>query len=96
MELLADICVLSLRPVVNVPKARWALRNFWRLHLNLGHIKADMSNIVVVHLLFDVLQFYHLLFKFLLLVGRFCIAVRDLLFHISLLSVVFVKRNLTC
>ncbi len=35
----------------------------------------------------------HLLFKFLLLVGLFCIAVRYLLFHISFLSVVFVKRN---
>ena len=48
MELLADSCVLSLRPVVNIPKARWALRNFWRSHLNLWHIKANTSHIVVV------------------------------------------------
>ena len=40
-------------------------------------------------------QFSLLLFEFLLLVGQFCIAVRDLLFQFSLLSVVFVKRNLT-
>ena len=96
MELLADGCVLSLRPIVNVPKARWTLCNFRRSHLNLWHIKADISNIVEVHLVFDVLQFCHLLFKFLLLVSQLCIAVRDLFFDISFLAVVFVKRNLTC
>ena len=76
MELFADICVLSLRPIVNVPKARWTLCNFWRSHLNLWHIKAEISNIVEVHLVFDVLQFCHLLFKFLLLVSQFYFSFR--------------------
>lgn len=83
MELLADSCVLSLHPVVNVPKARWAFRNLWRFHLNLWHIKANTSHIVVVHLLLDILQFCHLLFKLLLLIGQFCIAVRELWFDVG-------------
>ena len=57
MEEFVDICVLRLRPIVNVPKARWTLCIFWRPHLNLWHIKADISYIVVVHLVFDILQF---------------------------------------
>ena len=96
MELLADIGVLSLRPVVNIPKARWTLCNLWRFHLNLWHIKADISNIVEVHLVFDVLQFFHLLFELLLLVRQLYVAIRNLLFQISLLLAVFVKRNFTC
>ena len=94
MELLADGCVLSLRPIVNVPKARWTLCNLWRFHLNLWHIKADISNIVEVHLVFDVLQFFHLLFEFLLLVSQLYVAIGNLLFQISFLAVVFVKCNL--
>ena len=94
MELLADGCVLSLRPIVNVPKARWTLCNFWRSHLNLWHIKADISNIVEVHLVFDVLQFFHLLFEFQLLVRQLYVAIGNLLFQISFLAVVFVKCNL--
>ena len=94
MELLADGCVLSLRPIVNVPKARWTLCNLWRSHLNLWHIKADISNIVEVHLVFDVLQFFHLLFEFLLLVRQLYVAIGNLLFQISFLAVVFVKCNL--
>ena len=93
MELFSDICVLSLRPVVNIPKARWTLSNFGRSHLNLWHIKADISNVVEVHLLFDVLQFCHLLFKFLLLVSQLYVAIGNMLFQISFLAVVFVKCN---
>ncbi len=94
MELLADSCVLSLHPVVNVPKTRWTLCNFWRSHLNLWHIKANISYIVEVHFVFDVLQFCHLLFKFLLLVSQLYVAIRNLLFQISFLAVVFVKCDL--
>ena len=88
MELLADGCVLSLRPIVNVPKARWTLCNFWRSHLNLWHIKADISNIVEVHLVFDVLQFFHLLFELLLLVRQLYVAIGNLLFQIIFLATV--------
>ena len=95
MELLADGCVLSLRPVVKIPKARWTLRNLWRFYLNLWHIKANISHIVVVHFLFEVLQFCHLLFKFLLLVSQLYVAIGNLLFQISFLAVVFVKCYLS-
>lgn len=95
LKLLSNAGVLSLCPFVDVAEARRTLCNLWRFHLDLWHIKANISYIVVVHLFCDGLQLGLFLFEFLLLVSQLRIAVRDLLIYICLLLVVLCKRDFT-